>query len=250
MNKVFDHLINVRKSKGAGYLILIDPDKQDIDTIASLVAQAEESGVDALLVGSSLLISDTLDEVIKMIKENSGLPVIISPGASTHLSRYADAVLFLSLISGRNPNYLIDEQVKAAPLVKKYGLEAIPTGYMLIEGGSYTSVQFISATIPIPRTKVDIAVVHAMAAELLGMKCVYLECGSGSLLTVPDEMISAVRSQIEIPIIVGGGIKDPETARAKVLAGADFIVTGNVLEESDDNELMREFADAVHIKLS
>lgn len=250
MNKVFDHLIEVKNSKGAGYLILIDPDKQDIDSIVSLVTQAEECGVDALLVGSSLLISDNLDTVIKRIKENSNLPVIISPGASTHLSRYADAILFLSLISGRNPNYLIDEQVKAAPLVKRYGLEAIPTGYMLIEGGSCTSVQFISATIPIPRTKIDIAIVHAMAAELLGMKCVYLECGSGSLLTVPDEMISAVRSQIEIPIIVGGGIRDPEIARAKVLAGADFIVTGNVLEESNDDKLMREFADAVHVKLT
>jgi phosphoglycerol geranylgeranyltransferase len=136
--------------------------------------------------------------------------------------------------------------VKAAPTIRRYGIEAIPTGYMLIEGGSCTSVQFMSATFPIPRDKLDIAVAHAIAAELLGMKMVYLECGSGALLPVPDEMVSAVKAETSIPLIVGGGIVDPSVAAAKVRAGADFIVTGNVLEKTNNTSLICEFAEAVH----
>lgn len=247
MNSVFEYLLNIRNQKGAGYLVLIDPDKQGVEDAAALAVQADEAGVDAFLVGSSLLMSDRMEAVIRRIKELCHLPVIISPGASSHLSRHADAILFLSLISGRNPNFLIGEHVKAAPLIKKYSIEAIPTGYMLIDGGVCTSVQFMSATMPIPRDKPDIAVVHAMAAELLGMKAVYLECGSGSRLSVPDEMISAVKGEIDIPLIVGGGITEPDVAAAKVQAGADFIVTGNVLEKTDNLALMREFARAIHI---
>lgn len=246
MNTVFDYLLHIKEQKGAGYLVLIDPDKQDRDIAADLATKAEDAGIDAFLVGSSLLVSDQLESVIQRIKELCKLPVIISPGASSHLSQRADAILFLSLISGRNPDFLIGEHVKAAPAVKKYGIEPIPTGYMLIDGGTCTSVQFMSSTLPIPRDKVDIAVVHALAAEMLGMKTVYLECGSGSLMSVPDEMISAIASEINIPIIVGGGIKNPETAAAKVRAGANFIVTGNVLEKADNASLVYEFAEAIH----
>ncbi|MFC1712782.1 geranylgeranylglyceryl/heptaprenylglyceryl phosphate synthase [Candidatus Poribacteria bacterium] len=246
MNSVFEHLINIKKRKGAGYLVLIDPDKQDVEVAAALAVQADEAGIDAFLVGSSLLMSGRMEAVIRRIKGLSELPVIISPGASSHLSQYADAVLFLSLISGRNPEFLIGEHVKAAPVVKKYGIEAIPTGYMLIDGGTCTSVQFMSSTLPIPRDKLDIAVAHAMAAEMLGMRTVYLECGSGARFPVPDEMISAVKAEISVPLIVGGGITDPDVAAAKVQAGADFIVTGNVLEETDNMSLIYEFAEAVH----
>ena len=246
MNSVFEYLTHIKKQKGAGYLVLIDPDKQDVEATATLAVQADEAGIDAFLVGSSLLMSDRLEAVIRRIKELSEIPVIISPGASSHLSQYADAVLFLSLVSGRNPDFLIGEHVKAAPVVRKYGIEAIPTGYMLIDGGTCTSVQFMSSTQPIPRDKSDIAIVHAMAAEMLGMKTVYLECGSGARLPVPDEMISAVKAEIGIPLIVGGGITDPDVAAAKVQAGADFIVTGNVLEKTDSMSLVYEFAEAIH----
>lgn len=246
MGTVTEYLLSVRAQKGAGYLVLIDPDKQSLQSTPDFVRMATSAGVDAFLVGSSLLMSDNLEPVIQCVKKSSDLPVIISPGASSHISRYADAVLFLSLISGRNPNFLIGEHVKAAPIIKRYGIEAIPTGYMLIEGGSCTSVQFISATLPIPRDKIDIAIAHAIAAELLGMKFVYLECGSGSLMSVPDEMISSVKTQINIPLIVGGGIVEPSTAAAKVRAGADFIVTGNVLEKAENIDLIYEFADAIH----
>jgi len=246
MGTVFDYLLKVKKQKGAGYLVLIDPDKQDIESASTFASQSAEADVDAFLVGSSLLMSDRLDPVVQSVKQVSGLPVIISPGASSHISRYADAILFLSLISGRNPEFLIGEHVKAAPIIKRYGIEAIPTGYMLIEGGTCTSVQFISATLPIPREKPDIAVAHSIAAEMLGMKFVYLECGSGSAMSVPNEMISAVKKQISLPLIVGGGIVKPEDAAEKVRAGADFIVTGNVHENNDDKNLMREFAKAIH----
>jgi phosphoglycerol geranylgeranyltransferase len=246
MGSVFEYLINTKNKKGAGYLVLIDPDKQDIESASVFASQSVEAGVDALLVGSSFLMSDRLDDVVKNVKDISGLPVIISPGASNHISRYADAILFLSLISGRNPEFLIGEHVKAAPTIKRHGIEPIPTGYMLVEGGSCTSVQFISATLPIPRDKSDIAVAHAIAAEMLGMKCVYLECGSGSPQSVPNEMITAIKEQIAIPVIVGGGIVKPEMANEKVKAGADFIVTGNILEKEGNISLMREFADAIH----
>jgi phosphoglycerol geranylgeranyltransferase len=226
--------------------VLIDPDKQSVEDAAALAVRADEAGVDAFLVGSSLLMSSQLEAIIQRIKELSDIPVIISPGSSSHLSRSADAVLFLSLISGRNPDFLIGEHVKAAPTIKRYGIEAIPTGYMLIEGGSCTSVQFMSATFPIPRDKLDIAVAHAMAAELLGMRMVYLECGSGALLSVPDGMVSAVRAEISTPLIVGGGIVDPSVAAAKVRAGADFIVTGNVLEKTNNTSLICQFAEAIH----
>ncbi|MBD3182818.1 geranylgeranylglyceryl/heptaprenylglyceryl phosphate synthase [Candidatus Poribacteria bacterium] len=246
MSFVVDHLIKIKEEKGAGYLVLIDPDKQDLSQSTDFAARADKAGVDAFLVGSSFMMSDQLDEVVKTIRGISKLPTIIFPGASSHISPYADAILFLSLISGRNPEFLIGEHIKAAPVIKRHGIEAIPTGYMLIDGGCCTSVQFISATMPIPRDKVDIAIAHAVAAELLGMKMVYLECGSGAKRSVPDEMIRAVKSHIEIPLIVGGGIRKPEEAAAKVKAGADFIVTGNILEKESELKLIQEFSEAVH----
>lgn len=248
MGTVFEYLLDIKKQKGAGYLVLIDPDKQDVESASAFASYSKKAAVDALLVGSSFLMSDRLDTVVQNAKNISGLPIIIFPGASNHISRYADAILFISLVSGRNPEFLIGEHVKAAPTIKRYGIEPIPTGYMLVEGGSTTSVQFISATLPIPRDKADIAVAHAIAAEMLGMKCIYLECGSGSLHSVPNEMISAVKEQINIPIIVGGGIVEPKMAEEKVKAGADFIVTGNVLEKSGNINLMNEFSNAIHFK--
>lgn len=243
---VFDRLIEVVQKKGAGYMVLVDPDNQPPQVTADLAQKASESEVDAFLIGGSLIMSDRLDESIKAIKSRTQLPTIIFPGSSNHISKYADALLFLSLISGRNPNYLIGEHVKAAPIIKRYGLETIPTGYMLIDGGSYTSVGFMSDTLPIPRNKLDIAMAHALAAQYLGMKFIYLECGSGAQWPVPDEMIRAIREYVEIPIIVGGGIVKPEIAAAKIKAGADFIVTGDIVEKSDSPSLMSEFAAAVH----
>ena len=225
--------------------MLLDPDRHSIADCMHVAHQAEEAGVDALLLGSSLLTND-LNPFAKALKDETSLPVIVFPGDSMHLSQHADAILYLSLISGRNANFLIGEQVKAAPLIHRCGIEAISTGYMLIDGGTATSVEVMSGTAPLPRDKLDIAWAHALAAEYLGMKFIYLEAGSGAKIPVPEELIGAVRKHVTIPIIVGGGITTPELAVAKVNAGADFIVTGNVIEQQNSFSLMNRFADAVH----
>ncbi len=242
---IYQKLLNVRDEKGAGFLVLLDPDRMSVPEIVDLAKKSEEGGVDGFLVGSSLLLSTRFDEAVKEIKDNVSVPVTIFPGNANQVSRYADAILFLSLISGRNPHLLIGEQVKAAPAIKEFGLEPIPTGYLIIESGGATSVQFMSDTQPIPKNKPDIVKAHALAAEYLGMKFVFLEAGSGAENPVPDNIIREVKDFISIPIIVGGGVKDPEVAYKKVKNGASFVVIGNFLEE--DDSLIKEFANAIHI---
>ncbi|HNR66993.1 MAG TPA: geranylgeranylglyceryl/heptaprenylglyceryl phosphate synthase [bacterium] len=243
---VFDKLLRIKEQKGAGYLVLIDPDKQGLERAVEIAQKCQENEVDALLVGGSLLFAYLFDELIKGIKAVCELPVIIFPGGTRQISPYADAILFLSVISGRNANQLIGEQVVAAPIIKSMNLEAISTGYMFIESGSVTSAQFLNGSLPIPREKPDMAMAHALAAEYLGMKCVYLEAGSGAKYAVPVEMIATLNRYVEIPMIIGGGIRSPEAARERVEAGASFIVTGNVLEKNPDTQLIRSFAQAVH----
>ena len=245
---VFEKLLKVKEKRGAGYFVLIDPDKQEIKQALSLVKKCVKADVDALLVGGSLLFSHLFDELIQGIKAETDIPVVIFPGSTKQISPYADAILFISLISGRNPNALIGEQVVAAPIIKSMGLEAIGTAYLFIESGNVTSAQFISDTRPIPREKPDIAIAHALAAEYLGMKMIYLEAGSGAKYSVPEKLIRALGKYISIPMIVGGGIRTPEEAVKKVEAGAAFIVTGNVLEKKNDVALIKAFADAIHFR--
>lgn len=211
-----------------------------------MTESAEECGVDVILVGSSFMLNSNFAPAVKKIKTKTKLPVIIFPGSFAQITPDADAILFTSLISGRNPNYLIDEQVKGAPLVKQYGLEPIPTGYMLIESGPLTSVQFISGTMPIPQSKSDIAAAHAMAAEYLGMKMVYLEAGSGAEKPVPVEMVRTVANHIEIPILVGGGLSTPEECAERIEAGASFVVCGNCFENDPKHSYLQELAAAAH----
>jgi putative glycerol-1-phosphate prenyltransferase len=246
--KVFEKLLHICETRGAGYFVLIDPDKQEITSALRLVKMCENAQVDALLVGGSLLFAHLFDELIQRIKTECDIPVIIFPGSTKQISPHADAILFLSLVSGRNPNALIGEQVVAAPMIKSMGLEAIGTAYMFIESGNVTSAQFISDTRPIPREKPDIAIAHALAAEYLGMKMVYLEAGSGAKYSVPDSLIEAVKKHITLPMIVGGGIRTPEEARKKVEVGANFIVTGNVLEKNRDPHLIKAFSQAIHLR--
>ncbi|MCF7803208.1 MAG: geranylgeranylglyceryl/heptaprenylglyceryl phosphate synthase [Candidatus Marinimicrobia bacterium] len=248
MPSVYDHLLSIVTKRGAGYFVLIDPDAKPSDELGEFTRQISESGADAILVGGSLLIHAQYDEKIKIITEHASLPVILFPGSLKQLSKHADALLYLSLISGRNPNYLINDQVLAAPTIKQLGLEPISTGYMLMESGRTTTAQFMSNTQPIPTDKPDIAVAHSLAAQYLGMKMVYLEAGSGAKNPVPVEVIEGVSSYADIDIIVGGGLRKPEDARTRVEAGASFIVTGNVLEKDGNEHLMTEFADAVHIR--
>jgi putative glycerol-1-phosphate prenyltransferase len=243
---VFERLLEVKKEKGGVFCLLLDPDRLERSQLIQTAEAAESLGVDAVFAGSSFVMSHTFDARLADIKKATALPVIIFPGGSGQVSRHADAILFLSLISGRNSAFLIEEQVKGAPLIKAYDLEAIPTGYMLIESGGLTSVQYVSNTLPIPREKTDLAMAHALAARYLGMKAVYLEAGSGAVRPVPEAMISAVASYCELPVIVGGGIRRPEEAASRIEAGASFVVIGNRLEMADDLNFIGEMAGAIH----
>ena len=224
--------------------VLIDPDKPTDAQILSIVDKAKAADVDFFFVGGSLLVTDSLDHCIKLIKANCDIPVLIFPGNSLQISKYCDGFLLLSLISGRNPEMLIGRHVIAAPYLKLYGNEIIPTGYMLIDSGKATSVSYMSDTTPIPHDKDDIAMCTAIAGEMLGLKLIYLEAGSGALIPVSTSMISKVKKMIQIPLIVGGGIKTPEMAAEAVRAGADVIVIGTAFEK--EPELLKRFADAIH----
>ncbi len=216
-----------------GIWVLLDPDRVSRDELPDLVRRLSEMEmVKALLIGTSLLLSHDFDAFVKSVKENSILPVILFPGGVNQVSRHADGILFLSLVSGRNAELLIGEQVRMAPLVRHFQLDAIPTAYMLIESGGLPSVEFITNTMPIPRDKHDIAVAHAMAAELLGFQLIYLEAGSGAKLPVPPELISEVVNSVKIPVIVGGGLRDRDSIKAAFDAGARYVVVGTAIEQN------------------
>ena len=246
--KVLNYIKNTIKSRGAVFAVLLDPDKFSPQRLADKVKEYETLGTDVFFVGGSLMMVNNFHESIKKIKESTEKPVIIFPGSSSHLSPDADAVLYISLISGRNPNYLFGEHVLSAPIIKDMGLEAISTGYILIESGHSSAVEIISNTRPIPREKIKIVMAHALAAEYMGMDFIYLEAGSGAKNSVPEKMVSAVKEYINIPVVVGGGINTPDEANKKVTAGASVVVIGNFLEKAEDNSIIKDFADAIHIK--
>lgn len=218
-------------SPGKKMALLIDPERLTIPAIIATVFAANETGVKFIFVGGSLL-STKIDTVIEIIKKNTSLPVILFPGSLMQLSAKADALLLLSLVSGRNPEYLIGNHVLAAPYIQRSQIEVIPTGYILIDGGNVTSVEYVSNTRPIPSDKTDLVVATAMAAEMLGHKLIYLEAGSGALNHVPVEVVKEVRKNISIPLIVGGGINTYEKARLIIEAGADLIVVGTAIEQN------------------
>lgn len=247
---VLQQLLEVAERRGAGYLVLLDPDRVPPDELEERAALCVEVGADAILVGTSLTLLLDHGAIYRAIRRRVQVPVITFPGSGSHVSPLADAVLFLCMVSSRNPELLIGEQVRTAPLLKQSGVEVIATAYLLIESGTLTSVQFMGNTLPIPRAKNDIAMAHALAAEYLGMKLLYLEAGSGAREPVPDGMIAAVAGYCTLPILVGGGIRDPEVAHGKVAAGARFVVTGNLLEEplAELRPRLRDLASAVHTR--
>ncbi|MFQ5583836.1 MAG: geranylgeranylglyceryl/heptaprenylglyceryl phosphate synthase [Calditrichia bacterium] len=248
-DKTYQNLKQAIESRGGAFILLLDPDKLAVDNIPAAINLARDAGVDAFFVGGSFLMRENFNEFVLKVKQHAGhKPVIIFPGSLYQISPHADALLFLSLISGRNPEHLIGNQVMAAPILWKLGLEAISCGYMLIESGRTTSAEFISNSTPIPRDKPEIALAHSLAAKFMGMKTVYLEAGSGARDSVPHEMITMISSSVDIPIIVGGGIRTPEDAHAKVLAGSSIVVVGNLFEERDNYAMMHEFADAIHTR--
>lgn len=243
--KIYDKLIKLSKER-ASYFCLIDPDGLDPVETGKFARICQDNGADGILVGGSIMLENDFNANLKAIKANVDIPVLIFPGIFNFVSPHADALLLLSVISSRNPQMLIGEQVRAAPLIKHYNLEAIGTGYMLIDSGKTTSVNYMSNSMPIPHEKDDIALATALAGQYLGMKIIYMDAGSGAQKPISDIMISRLSQSLDLPMIVGGGIRTPEVARQKALAGADFIVTGNVLEKNGDPKLIREFAEAIH----
>ncbi len=225
--------------------VLIDPDfGQDEARLEHTVQNACMAKADLLFVGGSLLTSTAFDRCVELVRQWSDRPVVLFPGSPAQLSRHADAVLFLSLISGRNPELLIGHHVTAAPTIKALGIEAIPTGYILIDGGKPTTVSYVSQTVPIPHDKPGIAAATALAGELLGLRTIYMDTGSGALRSVSPEMVTAVRKHVDLPIIVGGGIRTAEQARSLCAAGADVLVVGTAFEQ--DPELIFAMSEAVH----
>lgn len=213
--------------------ILIDPGKYGVDCLVNLLQIMQQKPPHYILVGGSTT-SSSIDETINLIRQYLNVPVILFPGNASQFTPKADALMYLSLISGRNPDYLIGQHVLSSISIKKSGLKVIPVGYMLIESGRMTSVEYISNTKPIPSNKSEIAVCTAVAGELLGMQSIYLEAGSGADHPVPAEMIAAVKKNISIPLIVGGGIRTVEALKNAYASGADVVVVGNILEEKPE----------------
>jgi len=225
------------------FALLIDPDKHTTDSLLELLCLMEKSpGPDLILVGGSLLLGE-IHATIQLIKKHTDRPVFIFPGNSMQISSDADGILFLSLISGRNAEFLIGNHVVTAPKIKRMNIEVIPTGYMLVNAGSDTSVSYMSNTVPIPYLKNDIAIATAIAGEMLGLKLLYLEAGSGALKPVSPEMIAQVKRNTNLPLIVGGGIKTEEQLKATLAAGADIVVIGNGIE--NDTTVINRFSSII-----
>jgi phosphoglycerol geranylgeranyltransferase len=247
---IYQELVLRKKLGKKSFAVLIDPDKVTVkggdvpSILEEYVNLSVAAQVDFLLVGGSLVISNHLDECVKYIKNNCDIPVILFPGSPSQISKYADALLYLSLISGRNPELLIGQHVVSAPFVKQSGLEIMPTGYIVVDGGAPTTVSYISNATPVPSDKNEIAMCTAMAGEMLGMKLIYMDAGSGAKRPITETMIKAVADNIDAPLIIGGGIVAPEKAYLNCKAGADVIVVGNAIEK--DASLIREMSDAVH----
>ena len=235
--KRMDVLESILKSLNAGnklFAVLIDPQDVILQQLPDRVRRLSEANVDLILIGGSHTHHSKMDSVVLTIKTHSDIPCVVFPGHAKQLSSSADATLLLSLISGRNPEYLIGKHVESAMDIYNMQVEVIPTGYILVESGNMTAVHYVTNTLPIPRHKSDIAVSTAVAGQLLGMKMIYLEAGSGAQLSVPGDMIKAVKSYCHVPLIVGGGIRTPKQARQAIEAGADIVVVGTALEDKLD----------------
>jgi phosphoglycerol geranylgeranyltransferase len=214
-----------------GLLVLIDPERTEPAEAARVAAGAQAAGVAGLLIGTSFDSTGQTDDVARAIRAASDLPLVLFPGSAAHLTAQVDAVLLLSLVSGRNPQYLIEEHVRAVPFFSRHAVEAISTAYILVDGGRITAVEAVSQTRPLPADKPELAVAHAVAARLIGMSAVYLDAGSGAARPVPPALIAAVRKAVALPLVAGGGLRTPEQVRDAGRAGADLVVIGTAVED-------------------
>ena len=241
---IYNHIIKSKKAGKKLFALLVDPDKQDANTLISTIEKAKLAKPDFFFVGGSLLTNDSLDSCIHTIKSNCDIPVVLFPGNAMQVNDKADGILFLSLISGRNADMLIGKQVITAPILKQSSLEVLPTGYMLIDSGKPTTASYMSNTIPIPADKNAVAACTAMAGEMLGLKLIFMDGGSGAQNPISEKMIATVRQAVDCPIIIGGGISNGKKATTNCKAGADIIVVGNAIEK--DENLISEIANAIH----
>ena len=232
MTQIYKDILKSKIKNQKLLAILLDPDKIDLNNVEVLVDKINQSVATHIFIGGSIVENNILDELIVKIKEKCSLPIVLFPGNPSQISDQANAVLFLSLISGRNPDFLIEHQVKAVPMLKQTDLEIISTGYILIESGTETAVEIVSKTKPIDRNDFDLVLATAQAGEMLGHKLIYLEAGSGAKQAVPPEMIKKVAQNIEVPLIVGGGIVDLNGIQKAFDAGADLVVIGTAFENN------------------
>lgn len=244
---VYDRLQAISVSRGAGFVVLVDPDKLPVENIPRFAGGCGEADVDVLFVGGSLMHAIELEGYIRMLKEASGLPVVAFPGSLTQIAPGFDAVLYLSVVSSRNPQFLFGQHVHAAPMIRRFGLEPIPTGYMLIESGRIETAHYMSSSTPLPRHKPEIAAATGLAAEMMGMKMLFTDAGSGAMNPVPEEMVAAITQTCSVPLIVGGGLRTPQEVASRVAAGASFVVIGNAIEKhGGDAGYITELAAAAH----
>jgi putative glycerol-1-phosphate prenyltransferase len=244
---VYQKMVEDKKQHKKSFAVLIDPDKVNEKKLDELAQLAIDAQVDYFFLGGSLVISNNLDECVMLLKAKCNIPVVLFPGSPSQISKHADALLYLSLISGRNPELLIGQHVISAAAVKQSRLETLSTGYMVIDGGAPTTVSYISNANPLPSDKSEIAMCTAMAGEMLGMKLIYMDAGSGAKNPITESMIQKVSSCIEVPLIIGGGITTAEKAYLNCKAGADLIVVGNAIEK--DPILIKEISSAIHYQL-
>jgi phosphoglycerol geranylgeranyltransferase len=247
---LYQKQVNKYSAGYKSFAVLLDPDNLDERGCLDIVTRCNTHGVDYILLGGSLVTQNNQDFFIQLIKANSSIPVILFPSSSLHINSNADGILLLSLISGRNPEFLIGQHVIAAPLLKASRLDILPTGYILVDSGRQTTASYMSGTMPLPHDKPSVAACTAMAGELLGLRLIYLDGGSGALFPVSAEMIQAVREVINIPLLVGGGINTLEKAETALAAGTDILVIGNHIEKNPDfisqiSQVVRSFNSGV-----
>ncbi len=247
LHPVYDRLIGLASEKGAGFIVLIDPDRIAEDKVPAFTAMCEEADVDAFFVGSSILGHPDFHRFVSVLAGSTELPVIGFPGSVSQLSAALDAVLFLSVISSRNPEYLIGQHVHAAPVIRSLGVEPIPTGYMLVDCGKLTTAQYVTHSMPLPQDKPDVAAATALAAEMMGMRLLFADGGSGASGSVSETIISAVTEICTVPLVVGGGLRSPNEVSRKVQAGASFVVVGSAIEVRPDAQFVAELAAAAHV---
>ena len=241
--KIYSRLCDLKSQNKSGFAVLADPDKISVDQVAQLATLCNDSKVDYLLVGGSLLMKDHIEQCIQRFKSESNIPVVLFPGSPAQVCKSADALLYLSLLSGRNADLLIGQHVVSAPVVRASGIEIISTGYILVDGGAQTTVSYISNSMPIPADKPEIALCTAWAGEMQGKHVLYLDAGSGAKNPISEDMIRMIGSQTTIPLIAGGGIRTPEKVYSNCRAGANLIIAGNAIEK--DPQLIKEMAAAV-----